>query len=176
VTMKRRDIKRNDLKRLIKYLEPIFSRVKSHEPFTHALLHLLLKNDISFKSILEVFTGIGGDTDLVRSLYQDSDWLKGDYSFTALLASLWGVDTVKRVEEVVQTLLVDPYGGCVVAKTGSDTSIVNDMGSKRVVQVRENVRNGRDNSIESVVLEACLTSLTVFDSPLVCEPTFHSHF
>ena len=170
VTKANHDIKRNDLKRLIRYLEPFYFKLGDQEKFNEGLLRIFIRNNISFKSILEVFAGIGGAPNLVHSLYNDPKWLKKKHSVTALLASLWGVDTAKRIEEVVETIISDPYQGCVVAKTGSDTSIINDTRGKRVVQLRENIRNGRDYSVESVVLEVCLTGLTVFDSSLVCEP------
>jgi hypothetical protein len=78
----------------------------------------------------------------------------------------WDPGYVKELEDrICYIVTYDQFQGLVVGKTGTNTSIVNNTSIRQLVHVNE-----RDSSVETVVLEACLTGVVVYDNPLVDEP------
>ena len=174
---KERALTRRNLNRLIRLLEPLYRRGNAPESVTVEVAAILIEAEVPVDSTVKLFKGLLEDTRLVEEYYKHSKQFSRVGSLADALTVDWGdgytwdPGYATELEDRIRYIITyDQFQGCVVAKTGTNTSIVNNTSINQLVYVKEREVNGRDYSTETVVLEACLTGLVVYDSPLVDEP------
>lgn len=159
-------------------LEPITQFNDANNSYTDALAtkitEQLLKEDISFECALNIYAHLHWDIKILRETYTNGP-ANDDIQLIDILKLAFNEDEqekeAKKLERNLIKIIKRPrFEGTIQGNMGSDSLVVIDPISKQIKHVAVNIKNDRDYSKESVIVEAYPKQVTVYESPLVDEP------
>ncbi len=164
----------DEIEHLAAVIKPVYDSPMSFETiekFSRILAESLLREEISFKTSLELWKYTNFDVEILKEIYSKpvpeevlllSETIRDEYN---------NRDALRLEREIKKTIRKPMHYGKLTKELETNTYVILDKDRKQTFIEREKYdRKGNLDSIETVVLEACLKQLTIYDSPISEEP------
>ncbi len=133
---------------------------------------LLIENDINFESALNLWERLNADIDILNKVYSNPIENQINLSFVEICSekgeNVFDPKTIQKTESDIKKIIQLPvHFGMITRSMGTNTNLLIDPSRKQTFY--ETVRyTSKGDAIEdeTLVIDACLDKLTVFDSPL----------
>lgn len=170
-----RHLNNDDIEHLRLILNDVFGYFTADYPpmskINRKLAQMLREENINYESALNLYTQLKGDVNALKKVYSAEKIPKSRLTLSELLVNDFTVDKSKRIQnEVMETIKKPRFEGCIRGELGSDSIVVIDPSFKQIKHVNVNIKNGKDYSKESLIVDAYPKQVTVYESPLVEEP------
>lgn len=164
----------DEIEHLAALMKPVYDSPMSFEiieKFSRILAETILREDLSFETALELWRFANFDVEILKEVYSKpvpdetlrlSETIRAEYN---------NRDALKLEREIKRIIEKPTHYGKLTKELETNLYVILDKEERQTVLERTKYdRKGNLDSIETVVLEACLKELTVYDSPISEEP------
>ena len=164
----------DEIEHLAAIIKPIYDSPMAFEiieKFSKILAESLVREELSFETALSLWEFANFDVEILKDVYSKpvpnetlrlSETIRMEYD---------NRDALKLEREIKQIIDKPTHYGKLTKELETNLYVILDKNQKQTILERTKYdRKGNLDAIETVVLEACLKELTIYDSPISEEP------